>query len=164
MKQKLYFLIFLGIFSFSSFAQKDSSSVIEKTIIYLRDWDARYKIPGTPANFKNERIFEFQFAVNSGDLSGLFDNYSDFKTKLSSSDTIASFDFIREINALVEFVFSDGKVEEVSFDAEGNYANDGKWYKCNYSFYYSLFRFFSNDIVPNKTLNKAKRHAVIGFW
>jgi hypothetical protein len=92
----------------------------------------------------------------------MFDDYYDCYKKLSSwqklEDGEESF-----LNSLVEFRF-DTKVIRVYFDIEGHYYFNGQWYRPNYTMYYLLFRYFSDEIIPQTVLQKAKENSNGRFW
>lgn len=162
---KLFFILFFNVIYQSSYTQINNDDVsIKEVYIYLREWNATYVRAGTSRNFKDENIYSCFFKQKNCDFSLMFDDFIDCDKKLKSSEIIDSIGTYRGINSMVEMYFTNNKTITLCFDGLGNYLYFEKWYKCNYNLYYLLFKYFSNELIPIKTLKKAKNKFNGGYW
>lgn len=156
--RKCYFLIVIIILTTVS-SLLSQNGLIDSLKIYAIKWDAQYTFARNNEGLKQFPLYCFQ--SNGAELNTFFLNFDDCVSKLHSGDSIAKGGSLR---ALVSIVFSDGKTVDVSFDSDGNYFFQQKWYKVNSEFYYTIFKFFSNEIVSDKTLQKCKKKYRGPFW
>lgn len=146
---KKILLLLLLIVLYSSSYSKDYG--LTKIKIYLVKWNARYTIVRNIDNIKREYLYYFE--VLDDNLINMFSDYSDCINKLEMQDTINH--QYNSCNACVELFFCRKKIT-IYFSNSGDYFFNTKWYKVNYGFYYLLFSYFSNELIPPETLNKAK--------
>jgi len=130
--------------------------------IYLIDWNKKYKFAIGIENFKE--YYQHYFKTDGTDFKTMFLDYADCVEKLNSKSNIAHERKTKLLNSLVELHFNDGKVLEVFFDIKGNYYFQGEWHVMNNGLYYLLFKYFSNEIIPQQILDNAKSNFKDGFW
>jgi hypothetical protein len=145
---KLVFFILL-ICSNCCMAQKNKS--LSSVKMYLVNWDARYTLPMTINNIKENN--EYYFETDGTDFSELFESYLDLITFLEKNIKIEDKKDI-SAQACVEFCFGK-KIVSLFFIGSGEFYYNGSWYNMNAELYYKLFCHFSNRIMPEKTLIKA---------
>lgn len=122
-------------------------------------WNTKYRLARTTDNFKEYHLFYFK--IDGTDLSNMFDDTDDFDKKLSSSKILNEDN--KRLNAMVELKFKD-KIIPIFFDNNGNYNYNGKWYVRHDGMYFLLFKYFSDELIPNSILNKSKDNFKSDFW
>ena len=132
---------------------------VRKINMYLVSWNTSYAIVPQIKNIKKRHCFFF--TTKNNDLFLMFDNYKDCVEKLKSQPTIEKKQHI--CNAYVELFFGLRKVS-VYFCITGDYYFDGQWHRINYGLYYYIFQYFSNYIVSEELLKKAKANTNNFFW
>ena len=157
-----FIVLFLSICIFS-FGQSDTNTV-ESIKIYAVSWNALYTMPRKIDNIKKTHIYYFE--TKDSDFEKMFLDYSDCINKLSSQKELALKDSIKKnrTNVLAELYFGNKKVVSIFFDNDGNYYFTDKWHVKNYGLYYLLFKYFSNEIIPQAVINDAKKNLKDDFW
>jgi len=99
------------------------------------------------------------------DVMHQFDDYEDCVEKLHSQDTIQVLSNNKKIlvNVLVELSFGEERVD-LYFLRTGDYLLDNIVYKRNSGLYFSLFKYFSNELIPEDILLKSKEAMVDIYW
>lgn len=157
MKKTLICILLIFLIS-DSFSQNQAIGVT-KIKIYMVKWYSHYHIVRNIENIKETYLYFFKMKDN--ELAYYFDSYTDCISKLKSQDTVSH--KYNSCNICVELFFKKKKLS-VYFKNNGEYYFDGQWYKINSGFYYNLFSYFSEELIPPETLNKAKQNANINFW
>lgn len=133
---------------------------VDSVKIYAIKWNGKYPFARNPEGLK--KFPKFYFETNGSRLNTFFIDYDDCIKKLQNEkNQIKEGGFLV---SLVILVFSDKKQAEISFDSDGNYFTNGKWYKVNNELYYTLFKYFSNEIISEKTLKGCKEKYRGDFW
>ena len=158
MKKILILLSLVVLTSFKVYEEYDS---VVKIKVYMVRWDAKYRIIRTTENIQQNYLYYFEKDGTS--LSNMFDDYDDCLLKLQSQSRCQE-ECSKKASAFVEMVFEDNKVVRLYFKNTGEYYFDGKWYTMNEGLYYYLFRYFSNELIPKRTLSKAMLETSNDFW
>lgn len=158
-------LVFILFLSFYSFSQKKEQK--DKEIkVYAVSWNTAYKLARTTENIQKTALYFFK--SNETWVDVMFSDYEDCFQKLTKQKTIELPDNFSgskvKTRVLVEIVFKPKKIIKVFFDNEGNFFFDNKWHVRNDEFYYLLFKYFSNEIVPEKILSTAKSNFKDELW
>ena len=125
-------------------------------------WDANFSQRRTPSNIVAKH--EFRFVSKNLDMDRLFVDAEDVNKKLTDQPLYPdSAVYSHSINALATFFFA-GKHYDVYFDNSGNFLFNDTWHQPNWGMYYSLFRYFSNEIVSEKVLQVARSAGGSGKW
>jgi hypothetical protein len=111
---------------------------------------------------KFKEFHEYSFNIKDDDFDNMFPDYDECVKNLNSWDTLKTKPSF--LNSLVEITFENGEKLEVFFDMKGHYFFEGNWHKINNEFYYLLFKYFSNELIPNAVLNSAKNNSKGDFW
>ncbi|MGQ0828677.1 MAG: hypothetical protein ACT4ON_09805 [Bacteroidota bacterium] len=164
MKQILTIIFFIQFIYSNNYAQSDSG---EEEITYIKiysvEWNLKSKLAYTIDNFKDRYRYYFEYKENN--LETMFIDYDDCIEKLSSQKIIssdsASEDMIRDY---VELYFGKKKKIELFFDYKGNYYFQKKWHSRNDGFYYTLFKYFSNEMISKKLIEEAKKNFKDPLW
>ncbi|MBA3680508.1 MAG: hypothetical protein H0W73_05000 [Bacteroidetes bacterium] len=157
-------LIICIFFSTDIFSQKNESGD-KKIKIYSISWNTAYKLARTTKNIKQKYIYYFETDVTWLDV--MFLNYEDCIEKLSKQKVIASADSLSKAirtNVLVELCFPNKRIVKVYFNNEGDFYFNGNWHKRNDGFYYLLFKYFSDEIIPPTTFQEAKKNYKDKLW
>lgn len=158
------FLLFT-IFSSSLFSQKNNQE--DKEIrVYAVSWNTSYKLAHTTDNIKQTSLYFFK--TTEPWVNIMFDNYEDCVQKLNSRKVLdlpedASGTKVKT-RVLVEILFDQKNVIKVFFDNSGNYYFNNKWHIRNDEFYYAIFKYFSNEIIPETILLETKKNSKGGLW
>ncbi len=159
-------LIFIAIALITHFNIYSQPKVAEinKIKIYAVSWNAKSKLAHTIYNIKKYHTYFFQ--TEEIELNNMFIDYNDCVSKLSSRESLFTSDTVKKVTTkvLAELHFGNKKVISLFFDQQGNYFYANKWHKINSELYYLLFKYFSNEIVPQTTLDEAKRNYQDDFW
>lgn len=147
MKRIVSLLLF--IVCFSSCIGQNPPSEIRKVKMYFVTWSSHYKLPRSIENFKKYHIFSFE--TKSIDFETIFSDALDFEDFISKCEVDTN-NNTRLLNSMVELHFKKAKVVKLFFDIKGNFFYAGVWYEKNDDFYYLLFRYFSDNIVPESNL------------
>lgn len=156
-------LIFLVSLSLRLASQDKNDLYADQLIkIYSASWNTKYLIPRGIKNIKELHSYFFQ--TDGSNLNLMFLDYEDCKTKLSEQKLLPDSLQAKIINSLVEFYFDKEHYVSIYFDNRGNYYFNEKWHVKSNELYYLLFKYFSNEIVPQKTLEEAKLDYKDNFW
>ena len=139
----------------------NDSGKVDSVQMYLIEWNKKRRFAVGMRNFREHH--EHYFKTDGLVFYRMFDDYQDCVNKLSSRDTVM-YDNGTLLNSLIELKFQDGNTVEIFFDIRGNYFFNDSWYKMHDDFYFILFRYFSNLIIPNGLLDEAKRNLNEGEW
>ena len=150
-------LIFIVITAFS-FAQENE--YVDSIKIYAIRWNGKSPYAKNAEGIK--KLPKFYFATSGASLNTFFIDYEDCINKLNSDKNITTSENL--LNVVAVFVFNDKRKIEIAFDTKGNYLFKEKWHKINYEFYYTLFKYFSNEIIPKKILLDSKRKYKDCIW
>ncbi len=144
--------LFLLLYTSCGFAQNANNykSIIIK--IYLVKWDARYSLPRTIDNIRKNYIYYFE--TDGSDFDNLFQDSEDLAIFLANNPKLSEPVDIGA-SVCVEFWFGRKKTT-LFFKNNGDFYYDGSWYEMNAGLYYKLFCHFSNVLIPEATLIKAK--------
>jgi hypothetical protein len=146
-------ILFLIIFSFF----QNNNENIKDINIFIRHHNARYPILATTDNFMKEKLYQYTFNLDGLELGVVADNFNQFKKELMDGEKLINKEKLF-INSCVEINYSFMRKIIIYFDKRGNYYFEGFWYKPNYSLYYKLFKYFSNELVPQKTIMVAMHY------
>jgi len=144
------------------FSQKSNETYLTTIKIYASSWNSKYLIPRTIKNIKE--LHSYYFKSDANDLFPMFSDFEDCKEKLSKQKILPDSLHAIIINSLVEISFSKKKVIRIYFDMRGNFYYQDKWHKRNNELYYLLFKYFSNEIIPQKTLEECKAKYIDDLW
>lgn len=133
---------------------------IDSIKIYAIKWNGKYPYAKNLEGIK--KLPKYYFATTGTQLNTFFNDYEDCVNKLGNEKNITISENL--LNALVILVFYDKKEIELGFDTKGNYLFKGKWHKINYEFYYTLFKYFSNEVMPEKILKTSKNEYKDNLW
>jgi len=133
---------------------------IESISIHSMRWNVNRPFIPSTENFKE--FSYFVFTTSDTGLETFFNDYDDCVESLSA-DWNLTVEHSR-INSLVELYFLDGQMLELFFDTKGNYFFQGKWYNMHDEFYYTLFQYFSDVLIPEDVLKKAEISFRGSFW
>jgi len=141
-----------------------AQDAINSIKIYSVEWNLKSKIPYTIDNFKN--YYKYYFETKENDLENMFLDYNDCVEKLASQKELILSDSIKtkKINALVELAFGKNKKVELFFDYKGNFYFRNKWHARNDGLYYILFKYFSNVIISQPSIEEAKQNVKDDLW
>lgn len=165
MKQlKLILLLFIYV-QVNGFCQPKEK--IDKTIkIYAVSWQKAYRLARTINNIRQNYIYYFE--TEAVWLNKMFLNYEDCINQLASQSEVITSDTVsgkfKRTNVLVELYYSDTKVVSLYFNDEGDFYFQDKWHTRNDELYYSLFRYFSDELIPASTLELSKKNHKDGLW
>jgi len=159
MKKKICFILF---FLFPIFTKSQNIVEIEKIKIYLINSNAKYRSAIGIEDFKAN--YQYYFETSGDILYKMFYDYNDCIDKLKTKTSIIYERETKLLNSLVELQFSEQKVIQIYFDIKGNYYFMGDWHKMNNELYYILFKYFSNEILPQKILGLSRKLSRGDFW
>ena len=162
--QILWCLLFASSFH-SSIAQTDQDNMSYDIHVkmYFCAWERYYSIARLNTNI--QELHSFYFESHMSDVMHQFDDYEDCVEKLHSQDTIQVLSNNKKIlvNVLVELSFGEERVD-LYFLRTGDYLLDNIVYKRNSGLYFSLFKYFSNELIPEDILLKSKEAMVDIYW
>lgn len=148
-------IIFITIFIFSN----NSGENIKEVNIYIRCHDAKVPILATTDNYLKEKLFNYIFKLDGLELGVVSDNYNQFIEYLTDNSIINN-NVNRYINSCVVFKYSFSRKIIVYFDNQGNYYFNGDWYEPDYYLYVNLFKFFSDELIPNNVLKNFENNLI----
>jgi hypothetical protein len=157
--RKAIIVLFLLIIPFYSFSQMNSETGITKIKMYMMRWNVKYRIVPEISNIKDN--YEYYFESNGSYLRNMFIDYQDCDKKLKSQRKLGMEDMTIAY-VCVELFFKRKKITLYFCDEIYNYK--GNWYEMHPGLYYYLFFPFSNSIISNETLNKAKENKKRDIW
>jgi len=160
MKTKLFCCCAGLIISAYSFAQDTISLVTIK--IYLVDWQSHPTRPYSLENFNGSARYYFE--TGAEDFHKMFLDASEQNESLESYIEFKDASVKHHsINAMVEFIYNHDTLI-VFFDIDGNYYYKNKWHARHNEMYVLLFKYFSNELIPEKILKAAKKNYRGDFW
>lgn len=141
-----------------SFAQE--GEYIDSIKMYAVRWNGKTPYAKNVDGIK--KLPKYYFATSGSSLNSFFVDYEDCVNKLSNDKTITTSQNL--LNVVVVLIFNNGNKVEIGFDTKGNYFFKEKWHSINYEFYYTLFKYFSNEIIPGKILYESKKKYKDCIW
>jgi hypothetical protein len=162
---KVYLTFAFILISLIVFPRKLKVSDVEIRI-YAVSWNTKYKLARTTENIKKTHLYYFKSKESWVNI--MFDGYKDCIQKLSNRKEIERPENYSgskvKTRLYVEILFNPKKIIKIYFDNEGNYYFMNKWYVKNNGLYYLLFNYFSDEIIPETTLNSAKNNFKNEMW
>lgn len=144
---------------------QENENADNKVKIYCVSWNTNYKLARTTENIEKKYIYYFE--TDAVWLNVMFLNYEDCIEKLSKQQIIASPDTVIKAirtNILAELHFSDNKIVKVYFNNQGDFYFNKKWHKRKDNFYYFLFKYLSDEIIPPTTFQEVKKNYKNKMW
>lgn len=137
----------------NSMSEWQPKGMIKYIRLYLLEWNTKRKFAVSCDQMKE--YYEHYFTIQPHVFNETFIDYSDCIIKLSSGQTEDHYQS-HLLNSLVEIKFYNAPIVSICFDIKGNYYFNGTWYEMKDDLYYILFEYFSDVIVPDNVLKKAR--------
>jgi|GEM_PF-2241815 len=136
------------------------SAGVNEAKIYLVKWNSRFIMPITIDNIIETH--DYYFEVRKTTLSQMFFSLEDCREKLGFSEKVNP-QPDKKARVAAELFFKDGHVT-IFFNNYGDYYFNDTWYSMNPRLYHYLFHYLSDYLLPQETLERAKKEADSKTW